>query len=251
MEETAAATPKKTQQAVTAGGSALGRYRRVIIGSAEWLRLLRYELCVLFAPFRGAPGLVLRSLTWPGLLGACGKGTQFGANISLMHPHRIETGRRCVFGDNCILDARTPQSEKAIRLGDDVILSHGVMLSAIGGEITIGNKIGLGAYTIVRSTERNPVTIGDNCAIGPQCYICGGGNYNTSRLDIPISQQGHQEMGGSCIEEGVWLGAHVSVLGGVTIGHDSIVGTGAVVTKSIPPFSVAVGVPARVVQTRT
>lgn len=251
MQEAAAAKLKKTQQAVTAGGSALSRYRQVIIGSPQWKRLLRYELCALLAPLRGAPGLLLRSLSWPSLLGACGKGTQFGANISLMHPHRITAGKRCVFGDNCILDARTPEAERAIQIGDDVILSHGVMISAIGGEITLGSKIGLGAYTIIRSTKSNPVEIGDYCAIGPHCYICGGGNYNTSRLDIPISQQGHQVMGGSRIENGVWLGAHVSVLGGVTIGHDSIIGTGAVVTKSVPPFSIAVGVPAKVVQTRT
>ncbi|NLF24055.1 MAG: acyltransferase [Deltaproteobacteria bacterium] len=205
----------------------------------------------MLAPWRGAPGLALRGFFWPGSFGACGKGTQFGANIALMQPHRIFTGKRCVFGDNCVLDARSPEIEKVIQLGEDVMLSHGVMLSAIGGEISIGNKVGLGAYTVVRSTKDNPVTIGDYAVVGPHCFISGGGNYKLDRLDIPISQQGMEVMGGCRIEEGVWIGAHATILGGVTIGRNSVIGAGAVVTKTIPPLSIAMGVPARVVKSRT
>jgi acetyltransferase-like isoleucine patch superfamily enzyme len=52
------------------------------------------------------------------------------------------------------------------------------------------------------------------------------------------------------IEDDCWLGDGVKVLDGVTIGRGSVIGAGAVVTKDIPPFSVAVGVPARVIKTR-
>jgi acetyltransferase-like isoleucine patch superfamily enzyme len=51
------------------------------------------------------------------------------------------------------------------------------------------------------------------------------------------------------IEDRVWIGARAIVLKGVTIGHDSVVGAGAIVTRSIPPYSVAVGQPARVIRT--
>jgi len=50
------------------------------------------------------------------------------------------------------------------------------------------------------------------------------------------------------IEDEVWLGANVVVVAGVTIGKHSVVAAGAVVTKSIPPYSVAVGNPARVIK---
>ena len=52
------------------------------------------------------------------------------------------------------------------------------------------------------------------------------------------------------IEDDCWIGSGVRILDGVTIGHGSIVGAGAVVTKSIPPYSIAVGVPAKVVSQR-
>ena len=52
------------------------------------------------------------------------------------------------------------------------------------------------------------------------------------------------------VEDDVWIGAGVIVLKGVTIGSGSIVAAGAVVTKSIPPFSIAAGVPAKVIRQR-
>ena len=48
----------------------------------------------------------------------------------------------------------------------------------------------------------------------------------------------------------LWIGGRVIILPGVTIGHGSIIGAGAVVTRDIPPYSVAVGVPAKVVRNR-
>ncbi len=50
------------------------------------------------------------------------------------------------------------------------------------------------------------------------------------------------------IEDNVWLGGGVTVTPGVTIGHDSVIGAGSVVTKDIPPGVVAAGVPCRVIR---
>jgi acetyltransferase-like isoleucine patch superfamily enzyme len=53
------------------------------------------------------------------------------------------------------------------------------------------------------------------------------------------------------IEDDVWLGVGVTVVAGVTIGHDSVVATRSLVTRDVPPFAVVAGVPARVVRSRT
>jgi len=52
------------------------------------------------------------------------------------------------------------------------------------------------------------------------------------------------------IEDDVWIGSRVNILAGATIGHSSVIGAGSVVTKDIHPYSVAVGVPAKVIKSR-
>ncbi len=63
-------------------------------------------------------------------------------------------------------------------------------------------------------------------------------------------RQGYDSRGGVVIEDDVWLGAGVMILDGVRVGTGCVVGAGSVVTKELPPFSVAVGVPARIVANR-
>lgn len=240
----------KTHAEIAGGSSALASYRKMIVGSDSIGFLVYFEFCRLLAPVPGALGLVLRKLFWRRLFAACSKSVVFGSNISLMCPGKIEIGRKVVFGDNCILDARSATGGTCLKIGDQVMFSHGVMLSCKNGEVSVGDRCGVGAYTVIQSTGAaeapNAVRIGDDTVIGVRCYIAGGGNYNTERLDIPIAQQGVRDMGGTRVGKGVWLGASASVLGGVDVGDDAIVGAGAVVTQSLPSRSVSLGVPARV-----
>ncbi|MFD0981084.1 acyltransferase [Tropicimonas aquimaris] len=226
----------------------------MIVGSGSIWSLIYFEFCRLLAPFPGALGIVLRKLFWPGLFASCGKGVVFGSNISLMCPGKMEIGRKVVLGDNCILDARSATGDPCLRIADHVMLSHGVMMSCKNGAISVGERCGIGAYTVIQSTgaaeAQNAVRIGEDTVIGVRCYIAGGGNYNVDRLDVPIAQQGVRDMGGTRIGRGVWLGASASVLGGVEVGDDAIVGAGAVVARTLPPRSVSFGVPARVQRIR-
>ncbi|MGD9972859.1 MAG: hypothetical protein AB7S77_07350 [Desulfatirhabdiaceae bacterium] len=241
---------KKTHSAITKGGSAWSRYGQVVVGSPSIGFFLYFEWCTLLSVIPGAAGLFLRKRFWPRLFGSCGRGCAFGSHIVLRHPNRIHLGNRVVISEGCILDARHDSSPHAIVLGDDVILSNQVMLSCKNGAITIGNDTGINAGTIIQSTNACPVSIGADGIIGQRCFIVGGGNYHTDRLDIPIRLQGIRPDGGVIIESNVWLGANVTINGGVTVGSGSIAASGSVITRSVPAHSVCMGVPARVVKNR-
>lgn len=92
------------------------------------------------------------------------------------------------------------------------------------------------------------VDIGSDVMIGPGCIIHSA-NHRFERVDTPIRLQGYTKASVK-IEDDCWLGAHVIVLPGVTIGRGSVIGAGSVVTKDIPPYSVVAGNPARVIRSR-
>lgn len=136
-----------------------------------------------------------------------------------------------------------------------------------GGKVFIGNNTRISRWCVFREYG-GTIKIGDNCSINSFCHISGNGgveignnvliatqcvlisaNHNFENTGIPISEQ-RETREKIKIEDDVWLGAGVKVLAGVTIGRGSVIGAGAVVTKDIPPFSIAVGVPAKVVRKR-
>ena len=126
-----------------------------------------------------------------------------------------------------------------------------------GGEITVGNcaffpgvrlecwkgariTIGDGTY-LNRNTEivaAAAVTIGRDCKVGRDVLIM-----DTDQHAFPNSEL---EVRPVVVEDRVWIGARAIILKGVRIGHDSVIGAGAIVTRDVPPLSVAVGQPARV-----
>jgi len=111
------------------------------------------------------------------------------------------------------------------------------------GDIIIGNRCLIG----LSNTIIGPVKIGDNVNTAQQITISGL-NHNFENISIPINRQGANTKQVT-LEEDIWIGANCVILQGVTIGKHCIVGAGSIVTHSIPPYSVAVGNPAKVVRT--
>lgn len=138
------------------------------------------------------------------------------------------------------------QGEDRVILADESILESGVVLYTWGGAITVGRRTLLGPYCVLYGA--GGVTIGDDVLVAAHTVLVAG-NHRFDRLDLPIREQG-DDLNGVQIESDVWIGAHVVILDGVTIGQGSVIAAGAVVSKNIPPFSVAVGVPARVISDR-
>ena len=145
----------------------------------------------------------------------------------------------------------------AIEIGDDVKILRDVRLnvSSENSLIRLGNKVCLDRGVDVNvAGEDCLIEIGDRSYLGPYVCISGPGEVKIGKQCLIASQSGiyannHREYGlsreGITIEDNCWLGTGVRILDGVTIGHGSVIGAGAVVTKNIPPYSVAVGVPAK------
>lgn len=110
------------------------------------------------------------------------------------------------------------------------------------GDVLIGDRTRIG----LSNTLIGPVTIGHDVRLA-QNVVLSGLNHNYADVTMPIHAQG-VSTSPITIEDECWLGANVVVVPGVTIGKHSIVAAGSVVTKNIPPYSVAVGNPARVIK---
>ncbi len=227
--------------------SPLKKYADIVIGVYDYWLLFKYEVITsLFSPLPGLLGYFLRQLFFPRLLKRQGRGAVWGRNVSLRHPQKIIVGDRCVIDEYCMLSAQGDENS-GITLGQEVLLGRGTVVGTRNGTVEIGDYSNIGANCRIGTTSR--VVFGKHVLLAANCYV-GGAQHKFDRLDIPIMRQGYESKGGVTIEDDVWLGAGVTVVDGVRIGTGSVIGAGAVVTKDIPPYSIAMGVPAKVVGNR-
>jgi acetyltransferase-like isoleucine patch superfamily enzyme len=141
---------------------------------------------------------------------------------------------------------RRVRPPETIRIGPECELGRGVELTPWGGQIHLGRNIFLGPYVVIYG--HGGVEIGDHCLISMHCCILSSNHTIPNRNKIIRHEPDillPTKIGRDC-----WLGAAVTVLGGVHIGDGCVIGAGAVVTKDLPPFSIAHGVPARVIGQR-
>lgn len=112
--------------------------------------------------------------------------------------------------------------------------------------LTLGHKVTWNYGCYINAAKG--ITIGDNVLIGPYCIIQTV-NHCFSDISKPINQQGW-DGAPIIIEQDCWLGAHVIVLPGVKIGRGSVIGANSVVAEDIPPYSIAIGSPAKIIRSR-
>jgi acetyltransferase-like isoleucine patch superfamily enzyme len=222
------------------------RYRIRVSGSPSWGRFL-WEGTVLtllgFLPT--VLGSVLRGIAYRSVLGRVGKGCFIERNVRWQVPRRVFLGRRVMVGESCFVDANSLTSR--IVLEDDVWLSRGCYLVAgTGVEIVLGPQTYLGHRCLLYG--HGGIRVWRDVLLANDVQlICG--NHTFARRDVPIRAQPTEERP-IVIEDDVWLGASAIILGGVTVGQGSVVAAGAVVTHSLPPYSIARGVPAQIVGER-
>lgn len=127
-------------------------------------------------------------------------------------------------------------------LGEKSVIEDYTCVNNAVGELIIGDRVRIGLH----NTIIGPVRIGNDVGLA-QGIVVSGLNHNFKNDPRPIFEQG-VNTSLITIEDDVWIGANSTITAGVTIGRHSVIGAGSVVTKDIPPFSEAVGNPARVIK---
>jgi acetyltransferase-like isoleucine patch superfamily enzyme len=132
------------------------------------------------------------------------------------------------------------------KVGQRVIFYPGVWMTP-ARNLVIGDDVDLALDVLVQSS--GGVTIGDRALIGYRTFITSGNHV------IPPKPGRIFDAGAICkpvvIENDVWIGAYCVILPGVTIGEGAVIAAGSVVTRSVEPFTVVGGCPAKVIRTRS
>lgn len=115
----------------------------------------------------------------------------------------------------------------------------------VASNVSIGDYSGIGRKCFIQGY----VTIGNHVMMGPEVLIYTQ-NHRFSDAQKNIDEQGFSPVKEVKIGNNVWIGARVIILPGVSIGEGAVIGAGTVVSKDVPPFTVFVGNPGKVVKKR-
>lgn len=209
----------------------------------KWGRNYRIAIALL----GGIPlslGMKIRHFLYQGFFKHLGNDVQIEPNVEFTRTYRISLQKGVYIRAGANLEVCSNHSE--LSLGERVRLDRGANIMVHDrGRIEIGDRTYIGPYSCIAGQN---VTIGKDCRIASHCGI-NASNHIFADPNQKISAQGRSYQG-IVIEDDCWIGGGVRILDGVTIARGSVVGAGAVVTKDIPPYSVAVGVPAKVISKR-
>jgi acetyltransferase-like isoleucine patch superfamily enzyme len=171
-----------------------------------------------------------------------------GRSVRVLYPSHFEAGHDVTIDDYGYLHCL---SSSGVSLGNHTSIARNFWLSCGRSATSIGG-FKIGDYSFIGPNSvmgaGGPISIGNHVQMGPNVTITAE-NHVFDDATLQIDQQGLSHIG-VIIEDDCWIGGQATILDGVRIGRGSIVGAGAVVTTNIPPFSVAVGVPARVIKKR-
>jgi acetyltransferase-like isoleucine patch superfamily enzyme len=216
---------------------------------AKTTSVWRYAISELLQGLLGwVPGLVgigLRAVSYKAFLRSDGLAA-IEDHVRLHRPEDIQLGTRVYLDHGVYLHG----GSGGLVIGDGSFIMNGCRLHVFNyrdlpqAGIRLGRRTFLGEASIMRG--QGGILVGDNVLFGPRTQVLAV-DHVFADPTIPVMDQGITASG-ITIEDDCWIGAGATVLDGVTIGRGSVVGAGAVVTKSVPPHSLAVGVPARVIR---
>lgn len=145
-------------------------------------------------------------------------------------------------GKNCYISPKANLCDVTLKTGDDCEFCADVLIRH--ADVKMGMRCSINPMAYLQGR----ITMGNYVRIAPKASIIAD-NHNHADVLRPIQQQGTSGKG-ITIGDDVWIGANSCLLDGITVGSHSIIGAGAVVTKDVPPYSVAGGSPAKLLKNR-
>ena len=204
---------------------------------------IAYILCSrLISIFRGSIFLKPRFKKSNGLI-------FMGRGVSVQYGRHLQCGKNLNLQAFSSINALSYNGVKIgnnFTLGKYSIIECTGVLRDVGNSLTIGNNVGMNHYCFIGA--RGDIIIGNNVIFGPRVSIFSE-NHNYSDQSRLINEQGVTK-GKTIIGDDVWVGANVSIMSGVEIGDGCVIASGAVVTKSVSPYSIVAGIPAKVLKNR-
>jgi acetyltransferase-like isoleucine patch superfamily enzyme len=132
-----------------------------------------------------------------------------------------------------------------LTIGNACVVDRGMTIEC-HGSVAIGARTIFGHHCTLAAIES--VTIGEDCLIAEMVSIRDH-DHAFETTSVPIREQG-AVVSPVCIGRDVWIGGKATITRGVTIGDGAVIGANAVVTRDVPAYAVAVGIPARVIRSR-
>jgi len=158
----------------------------------------------------------------PGDFISIGENVIFEAGVLVFHPENILLGSNIYIGHNSILKG---YYKSRMEIGTDTWIGQGCFFHSAGG-LKIGNAVGIGPMVKILTSHHDD--------LDPELAV----------LELPLKFEP------VVIEDGADIGTGSVILPGVTIGRNSIIGAGSVVTKDVQPYAVYAGVPAKFLRLR-
>lgn len=182
------------------------------------------------------PNKIAKQIEWnyyKKRLANIGKNSQIGQNFSIINPDGISIGDN--FSGGCDIAL---WSWNAVNIkGDDC-------------KLIFKNNVSITDRCIISAANR--IEIGNGCLLGRDTFITDnshGENISINELNISPHERNIFSKGTVIIGDNVWTGKNVCIMPNVKIGNGAIIGANSVVTHNIPPYSVAVGSPAKIIKT--
>ena len=154
-----------------------------------------------------------------------GKGCSIRPVLNITHPQNISLGNDVSIGIFCWIDSNTSLKKSA--------------------KLNIGNRVHIGAYAMIIAADE--IEIGNNVLMSERVIILDHihdyTNVNKAVIDQPIVSKGR-----IVIEDDCFIGANAVIIGNIRVGKHAVIGANSVVTSDVPPFSVVVGAPAKIIK---